>query len=186
MATELLSQEVVSRIAAGEVIELIMTWLQTNGPWVAAMATIVLAIATFVIVRQNKKSREDNRLLLETSPIKEVIISVINPIKESASCQKVYLERKDFFGFGYGEVKNRNEARKYLKTDGDAELLQIGADAFLFPQAFSFLYLYNLSERVNQTLYGDFKQRLKPLASKINAYNPEGFKELLLELLKLY
>jgi len=189
MPIRVLALNLVSKIPAGEVIErpsvakeLIMTWLQTNGSWLAAMATIVLAIATFVIVRQNKKSREDNRLLLETSPIKELIISVINPIVEFASDQKIYLETKDFFG--YGEAKNSNEARKYLKTDKDAELLQIEADAFLFPKAFSFLCLYNLSTRVNQTLYGDFKRRFKLLASKIDAYNPQGFTELLLELLK--
>lgn len=162
--------------------ELIMTWLQANGQWLGAIGTLVLAIATFVIVRQNRKLLEHNRLLLERSPIKELIISIINPIKESASRQKIYLETKDFFGVGYGEVKNRNEARKYLKTDKDAELLQIEADAFLFPRVFS--YLYKLSENVNQTLYEDFKRRFDPLASKIDAYNPQGFKKLLLELLK--
>jgi len=159
-----------------------MTWLQTNGQWLGAIVTLVLAIATFVIVRQNRKLLEHNRLLLERDPIKELIISVIDSIRGSASRQKIYLETGDFFGRGYGEVKNCNEARKYLKTDKDAELLQIGVDAFLFPRAFS--YLYELSGNVNQTLYADFNRRSAPLSSKIDAYNPQEFKELLLELLK--
>lgn len=164
--------------------ELIMTWLQANGQWLGAIGTFALAIATFVIVRQNRKLLEHNRLLLEMSTIKELIISVINHIRASASSQKRWLETRwetsDFFG--YAEAKKLEEARKYLKTDEDAALLQIGADAFLLPRAFS--SLYKLSENVDQTLYEDLKRRFKALASKIDAYNPEGIKELLLELLK--
>jgi len=161
-----------------------MVWLQTNGQWLGAIGTLALAIATFVIVRQNRKLLEHNRLLLETGPIKELIISVINPITASASSQKRWLETRwetsDFFG--YAEAKKLEEARKYLKTDEDAALLQIGADAFLLPRAFS--SLYKLPENVDQILYEDLKRRFKALASKIDAYNSEGIKELLLELLK--
>lgn len=161
-----------------------MAWLQANGQWLGAIGTLVLAIATFVIVRQNRKSLEQNRLSLERSPIKELLVSVVNPIKESASSQKRWLEAQceinDFFE--YAEAKKLQEARNYLKTDEDAALLQIGADAFLVPRAFS--SLYKLSENINQLLYEDFKRRFNPLASKIDAYNPEEVKGLLLELLK--
>jgi len=77
--------------------------------------------------------------------------------------------------------KKRDKVRKYLKTDENAELLQIGTDDFLFPRAFS--SLCKLSN-VNQTLYEDFKRRFNSLASRIDAYNPQGLKEPLLELLK--
>jgi hypothetical protein len=161
-----------------------MTWLQANGQWLGAIGTLALAIATFVIVRQNRKLLEHNRLLLETSPIKELIVSVINPIIASASSQKRWLETQwetnDFFV--YAEARKLEEARKYLKTNEGAVLLQIGADTFLLPRAFS--SLYKLSENINQILYEDLKRRFKALASKIDAYNPEGIKELLLELLK--
>lgn len=118
----------------------------------------------------------------DVSRIKELIISVINPIKESALRQKIYLETKDFFGYERGGVRDRTRAREHVRTDEDAELFRIGTDAFLLPRAFS--YIDMLSRNLNQTLYEDFKRRFNPLASKIDAYNPQRLKELLLELLK--
>lgn len=159
-----------------------LQWLQANGEWLAAMGTLALAIATFRIVHQNRKQLEHNRLLVERSPIKELIISVINPIKESAVRQKIYLETKDFFEYEHGGVRNRTRAREDLRTDEDAELFRIGTDAFLVPRAFSFLDM--LSRNLNQTLYEDFRRRFDRLATKIDAYNPQRLKELLLELLK--
>ena len=159
-------------------IMIIWTWLQANGQWLGAMGTLALAIATVVIVRQNKELLEHNCLLLEMSPIKELIISVINPIRASASSQKISFETKNFFE--YREAKNRNDAGKYLKTDKDAELLQIGANAFLLPTAFS--HLHKLSQNVNQTLYEDFKRRFNALGSKVDTCDPQGVKGLLLEL----
>jgi len=67
----------------------VLQFLQDNGPWIAAAATLVMAIMVFLQTKESRRLGEENRKLTERARFKELVGQVITPLLRSADI--VYL-----------------------------------------------------------------------------------------------
>jgi len=154
-----------------------------------AMVTLLLAVATYLMVRETSASRklnekliEENRKLAEAPRIRELIIRVINPLLQSVEEIRGCHERREYMWI----TPDLGIAKRLLIAE-EASIFQIRAESAFFPHPrLAIEQNASVFDQPNQALYRDYKKIHSSLTERIERHDKkaEGFRHLLLDLAK--
>ena len=175
----------------------ILQFLQNNGAWIAAAATLVMAFMVFwqakktgeiakqnrELVKANEELVKQNNILISRDCIAELIVGVIAPMLSSANSLETFFEQRRYNWNITEESRIEGDLREILGDDLELFKVTPGkySGKFYLPTC-----LPRLSKGVHRTYYRNFRERNPQLCNGIENFDKKlpGFSRLLFDLAK--
>lgn len=153
-----------------------LDFLQANGVWLGAIATVILAIITLVTVLQSRSLVKQNRILTFRSYITEMIALVIDHFRDRVDLMESWIG-PNILSFN---SRTLEQAKKILNADSNISIFQIDDYNYYFP----YLEFKLFDHTFNEIRLNDFREHEPSLISSIETFDHqfEDFQQSLLQI----